>query len=268
MSTDVVRVGEVTLTRVGYADISIDPGVVGLTPADVADAPWAQPTWAEGEQVRVGAAAWVIESGDARIVVDPAQAADDILRGDDASIHQNAFAGLLEQAGFPRESFTHAIATHLDGIGMFAWRDDDGSWTRFFPNAPIIMSQRELDSLDAGMPAQGKDVLSELRAQGAVEAIARDVEPVVPGVTLEFTGGHSAGHQIVRIDSNGEHAVMLGHLALSALQLAFDEFENHVDPYSAVARLKGVLSEDAVLIAPLWPAPGAGRWNGSELVPV
>jgi glyoxylase-like metal-dependent hydrolase (beta-lactamase superfamily II) len=268
MSTNTVRVGDVLLTRVGYADIGVDPAVVGLTPADVTGAPWAQPTWADGEQVRVGAAAWVIESGDVRIVVDPAQAADDILRGGDAEMHQTAFAELLEQAGLPRESFTHAIASHLDGIGMFAWRTDSGSWTRFFPNAPLLMSQRELDSLDGGVPAQGKEVLTELRAQGAVQAVTPDVEPVADGVTIEFTGGHSAGHQVVRIDSRGEHAVMLGHLALSAMQLAFDECPNHVDPVTAVARLKAVLAEDAVLIAPLWPAPGAGRWNGRELVPV
>ena len=94
----------------------------------------------------------MIESGDARIVVDPAFAADEILRNDnDAAAHQEAFAALLAAAGFPRESFTHAIATHYEGVGMLAWRNDDGSWERFFPNAPILMSQRELDAIDAGV---------------------------------------------------------------------------------------------------------------------
>ena len=37
---------------------------------------------------------------------------------------------LLTSAGFPRESFTHAIATHYEGVGMLAWRNDDGSWER------------------------------------------------------------------------------------------------------------------------------------------
>ena len=98
--------------------------------------------WADGAEVRAGVAAWVIESGDARIVVDPACSADEILRNDnDAAAHQEAFAALLEAAGFPRESFTHAIATHYEGVGMLAWRNDDGSWERFFPNAPILISQ-------------------------------------------------------------------------------------------------------------------------------
>ena len=34
------------------------------------------------------------------------------------------------------------------------------------------------------------------------------------------------------------------------------------------AYFEKLLAEDAVLIGPLWPAPGAGRWTGDELVPV
>src|SRR5450755_3892151 len=108
MTTNTVRVGDVMLTRVGYADVGIDPARVGLSAEDVAGVAWAEPTWAHDGEVRVGAAAWVIESGDARIVVDPAIAADDILRNDtDAAAHQEAFAALLDEAGFPRDTFTH-----------------------------------------------------------------------------------------------------------------------------------------------------------------
>jgi len=35
-----------------------------------------------------------------------------------------------------------------------------------------------------------------------------------------------------------------------------------------MAARRALLAEDAILIGPLWPAPGAGRWNGSELVPI
>ena len=157
---------------------------------------------------RASASAWIIESGDARIIVDPACAVDDILRNDnDAAAHQEAFAALLADAGFPRESFTHAIATHLDGIGMFAWRNDDGTWTRFFPNAPLIISQRELDGIDHGeFVPSGKDVLAELRAQGVVQAVTADHERITDHVSLEFTGGHTEGHQVVRISSDGERS--------------------------------------------------------------
>jgi glyoxylase-like metal-dependent hydrolase (beta-lactamase superfamily II) len=268
MSINTVRVGNVTLTRVGYADVGVDPHRVGLSPEDVAGVAWAEPLWAGGGEIRAGAAAWVIESGDTRIVVDPAFAADDVLRNDnDAAAHQEAFAALLAGAGFPRESFTHAIATHYEGVGMLAWRNDDGTWERFFPNAPILMSQREIDAIDAG-EVYTEAVMPQLRAQGALRGVS-DHEILTHDVSIECTGGHSPGHQIVRVSSGGEQAVIVGHLAVSAVHLATGECPpGHMDPAGAHTALEKLLAEDAVLIGPLWPAPGAGRWNGRELVPV
>lgn len=271
MSVDSIRIGNVELTRVGYADIGVDPARVGLSVEQVRDVLWAEPTWADGDQVRAGAAAWVIQSGDARIVVDPAGAADEILRSEsDAAMHQQAFASLLEAAGLPRETFTHAIATHLDGIGMLAWRNEDGSWGPFFPNAPILMAQRELDAIDEQVIAPlGVEALGELRALDVVQPVTTDHLRVTDDVSIEFTGGHNPGHQIVRISSGGQHAVMLGHLAVSALHVATGRCaRQHCDPDRALATLDTLLDEDAVLIGSLWPAPGAGRWDGRKLVPV
>ncbi len=211
----------------------------------------------------------MIESGDARIVVDPACAADDILRTEaDAAAHQEAFAALLAEAGFPRESFTHAVATHYEGVGMFAWRNDDGSWTRFFPNAPILMSQTELDAMDAGELFM-EAVMPQLRAHGAVAAVDGDQVDLTDDVTLELTGGHSPGHQVVRVHSRGEQAVIVGHLAVSAVHLGTGYCpEEHIDPDRALVVMDKLLAEDAVLIGPLWPEPGAGRMVDGRFLPV
>ena len=267
MSTNSICIGNVELTRVGYADIGVDPARVGLTAEQVSGVAWAEPTWAEAGQVRAGAAAWVIQSGAARIVVDPAFAADDILRNDnDAAAHQEAFASLLADAGFPRESFTHAITTHYEGVGMLAWRNDDGSWVPFFPNAPILISQRELDAIDGGVFTAAEPIMPKLRAQGALQAVGDHVR-VTDEVSIDHTGGHTPGHQIVRISSGGEHAVIVGHLAVSALHLATGECpQQHMDAGLANEQLEKLLAEDTVLIGPLWPTPGAGRWDGKQLV--
>jgi glyoxylase-like metal-dependent hydrolase (beta-lactamase superfamily II) len=252
-----VDVGAVRLTRVGYADVPLPPETFGLTAADVAAIEWAEPTWAEGTQVRAAAAAWVIESGDARIVVDPAFAADDILRNEqDAATHQEAFAATLAEAGFARETITHAVATHFDGIGMLAWRNDDASWAPFFPNAPVLYSARE--------PA-----LADVRRYlGASVQLTEDRQTVTDEVTLEHTGAHGAGHQIVRIESQGERAVVVGHLAVVPLQLATGVCEKqHEQPEAAWEVLRAIRDEGTLLIGPLWPAPGCGRWVGNRLVP-
>ncbi len=267
-------VGDVELLRVGYADVTIPPERVGITPEQVAGVAWAEPLWADGAELRAGAAAWVIRSGDALIVVDPAMAADEILRSPaDAAAHQDAFAALLAEAGVPREEVTHAIATHVEGIGMFAWRNDDGSWSPFFTNAPLLVSHAELDALDAAAhPSPLHTEFDELRAQGIVRAIedANDGTgtEIAPGVTVEVVGGHTPGHMIVRIASSGESAVMLGHLTVSPLHLATGECpQQHPQPATVEAALAALREEDdALLIGPLWPSPGAGRWISGGLV--
>jgi glyoxylase-like metal-dependent hydrolase (beta-lactamase superfamily II) len=272
VSATTIAVGAARCTRVAYAEVDVAPEVVGLSAESIAPVPWAEPAWARSGQVRVAAAAWIIESDGARIVVDPAQAADALLRsGDAASAHQEAFAALLDASGFARETITHAVATHLDGVGMLAWRHDDGTWAPFFPNAPIWMSRRELDALDrgfdiAGEPVSGIEVLGQLRAAGAVTA-SDDVEQITGEVTLVLTGAHNPGHQIVRIESAGERAVMIGHLALSPLHLATGECPLHMDPPAAFAALEAIRDEGTLLIGPLWPEPGAGRWHDGAFRP-
>jgi glyoxylase-like metal-dependent hydrolase (beta-lactamase superfamily II) len=271
MTVRTIKVGDVTLTRVGYADVSVDSERTGLTPEQVRAVTWGEPLWADDGQVRVGVAAWIIDSGDARIVVDPANVADDILRTDaDAATHQQAFEQVLVDAGVTRDNATHVIATHLDGIGMLAWRNDDGSWSPFFTEAPILLSKRELDAIDAEMHCPSRtEVLAEIRAAGAVEAVSDRVD-VTDEVTIEFTGAHTPGHQVVRISSNGERALIVGHLAVSPLHLATGRCpQQHPDPDRAEELLEEFRNEaDTLLIGPLWPEPGAGRLAAGGFEPV
>lgn len=266
ITTDRYAVGDATLVRVPYAEVLVDAPVVGLTAEQVSSQPWAAPTWAEGEQVRVAAAVWIVESGSRRIVVDPAQAADDILRGADAVAHQEAMADLLAQAGYPRESIDTVVATHIDGIGMIAWRDGD-AWVPFFPSAEVILSRRELDAIAAreDYRPQGGDALLELDARGVVTAV-REEQAVTPDVSVRWTGAHSPGHQVVDIGSADDRATMLGHLALSPLHLAIDAGP-HVDPVAAGAALRQH-ADGRLLTGPLWPAPGAVRWSDGQVATV
>jgi len=263
ITTDRYTVGDASLVRVSYAEVLVDAGVVGLTGAQVTAQPWAVPTWAEGAQVRVAAAIWIVESGSRCIVVDPAQAADDILRGADAVAHQEAVADLLARAGCPRESIDAVVATHIDGIGMIAWRDGD-AWVPFFPSAEVIVSRPELDAIAAqdDYRPQGGDALLELDARGVVTAVGEE-HAVAPDVAVRWTGAHSPGHQVVDIGSEDDRATMLGHLALSPLHLAIDAGP-HQDAVAAGAALRAH-ADGRLLIGPLWPGPGALRWSAGRV---
>ena len=257
-------VGTATLVRVPYVDLLVDADVVGLTPEQVAANGWAAPTWAEGDQVRVGAAVWVIESDGRRIAVDPTQAADEILRSEpDAVVHQEAVAGALESAGFPRESIDTVIATHIDGIGMMAWRTDDG-WTPFFPEADLLISRREHEAIAARADYRpsGAEAYLALHRQSAVTPVG-DEHTVTSEVTMRWTGAHSPGHAVVDIESGHERATMIGHLALTPVHCAVDA-RLHEDPAAAEAILRR-LADGRLLIGPLWPVPGAARWTGDDL---
>ncbi len=268
MTATCFSVGSSTLTRVPYAEVLVDPPTVSLTAAQVAKISWAAPVWTLDTQVRVAAAVWVIESAGRRIVVDPAQAADGILReGPDAEVHQQAVSELLSAAGFPRESIDVVIASHLDGIGMIAWVSN-GGWSPFFPNAQVLISSREYAAITESSDdkAPGSAALVVLHGQGAVTEV-NDVHVVTNEVTIRWTGGHSPGHQIVEVSSRGEHVVMLGHLALSPLHFAIDECTGHVDNVTAATKLRELRDSRRTMIGPLWPAPGAARWTGTEMAP-
>jgi hypothetical protein len=208
----------------------------------------------------------VIESEGRRIVVDPAQAADDILRaGPDASVHQEAFADALAAAGYPRESIDTLIATHIDGIGMMAWRDGD-QWQPFFPNAELLISRREHDAIASDGPYEpsGAEAYLELQEQGVVTTVD-DEHCVTSEVFTQWTGSHSDGHMVVNIASGDDVATMIGHLALSPLHCTTGEGSGlHFDPVGANAAL-GALADGRLLIGPLWPDPGAIRWTGDEI---
>lgn len=156
MTANNLAAGAARLTRVGYTDLLIPPELVGLSPEQVASVPWRQPVWADGDLVRVGAAAWVAELAGRRIVFDPVQAADSVLRADrDAEAHhQQSIAQLFSDAGYARETIDLVVMSHIEGVGMVAWRNADGGWSPFFPNARILISDVALrDFMGRAVPA-------------------------------------------------------------------------------------------------------------------
>src|SRR5262245_55106467 len=195
-----------------------------MTADEITALPWAVPTWANTDgNVLIGQALWVIEVGQRVIVVDPCGAADVFLRtGEEALLHQERVAEIMRDAGFPRERVDTVVLTHLDGIGMTGWLDAEGRWSSMFPNARIVMTQAELDFLAAQTEVQGLDAFRVLIAAGLVDGVSSRFE-VAPGVVLEQTGGHSPGHAVLRLGSGAGSVIMLGHLAVSAVQLAADQ---------------------------------------------
>ena len=223
MNIQTLSLGNTTLTRVGYSDVTLPREYLGLG-ADAFDrAPWRSPLWTDGDSVRIGAAVWFADVGERRIAFDPFQTADRVLRADRAAEeqHQTAIAKLLAEAGFERESVDLVVLTHIEGVGMVAWRNADGSWAPFFPNAKVLLSDIELHQFLAA--PKSDDIQSQawhaLIDLGVVGTYA-DHEQIVAGVSADVRGAHGPGHALLHFGSAAApRATFIGHLAVSPLHL-------------------------------------------------
>ena len=277
MGIDVIQRSSFRLSRVGYADTPVPPEVVGLDTAQVASVPWAAPRWASATTVTVGAAVWIAEIAGKRIVLDPVQAADAVLRSDrdTEAQHQAGVAAVLARDGFPRESIDLVAMTHIEGVGMVAWRGDDGAWQPFFPNARILVSDEVLMAFLGAPPEDDEAAAQDLQyaawsaliEQGRVATFANGDE-IVPGMRAAVRHGHCAGHTVFHFvdrDAPGEVA-FVGHLAVSPLHLATGPCAAlNEQPEDAWLALQDVAATVPTLVGPLWPAPGYGRWQQGRL---
>jgi glyoxylase-like metal-dependent hydrolase (beta-lactamase superfamily II) len=119
-------------------------------------------------------------------------------------------------AGLHPEEITHVILSHLhfDHCGSVV-RHGDGRLVPAFPKARHVVQAKEIGAWrnpDArSRPAYLVDNFAPLLESGLVDAVDGDAE-VLPGVRVERTGGHTAGHQVVHLESQGERALFVGDL--------------------------------------------------------
>jgi len=139
----------------------------------------------------------------------------------------------LDIFDFEPADITHVILTHLhyDHAAGTSYTDDTTTTRATFPNAPIYIQQQEwdhaLDLVDKENPVSGAgyrlDDFYRLFADGRVEMLNKGNQEIVPGITVFRTGGHTPGHQSVRISDGKKSAYYLGDLAPS---------EKHLNKYS------------------------------------
>ncbi len=97
------------------------------------------------------------------------------------------------------------------------------------------------------------DELYRLAANDKIVFITDAVFEIIPGIQLIRTGGHTPGHQIVKIQDAGETAYFLGDLVPSALHLNQNSTQ-HVDTHPLEAKkaktllLKQAYEENATLL--------------------
>lgn len=132
--------------------------------------------------------------------------------------------GGLAALGYKPADITKVILTHLhfDHSGGNCVRAEKDELTPAFSNAMYYFQQGELEYAKQPDPRSRGSYLSQnweaVEASDQLTLISGDHE-VVPGVSVQVTGGHTRDHQILKIESDGKVACFLADLAPTSSHL-------------------------------------------------
>lgn len=123
----------------------------------------------------------------------------------------------LAKLGIDRSDIDFVILTHydFDHAGGVIMQNPDGNLSLTFPKARHIIQKKEWEdvlnpnirNINTYWPINNE----LMKGSENLHLVSGDVE-IVPGISVNHTGGHNNGHQIVTIKSCDETALHLGDL--------------------------------------------------------
>ena len=242
------NVGQAKITSISESETPTSPRFLfaDVTKDDVLHraeaAPWLRPHFVSDEGYLLQKVqCLVIEVDEQRIVVDTC-VGNDKTRANELWTHLSGpFLDDMEAAGYPVDSITHVVCTHLhvDHVGWNTRLVDD-SWVPTFPNARYLFVETEYTHWrDEPGLFEGEDVFGDSVAPvvdaGLADFVAADHQ-VSEAVGFQSTPGHTPGHISVVISSGGQRAVIIGDVAHGPLQLAAPDLCSRFDTDSDAAR--------------------------------
>lgn len=184
------------------------------------------------------------------------------------------FIDRLEETGFRPADIDLVVCTHLhhDHCG---WNTQlrEGKWVPTFPNARYILQQAEVDrwgrNVHRHKPFAYNDGVFERSVQPVIEAglaeLVSGSHSLTPGLTVKPAPGHTIGHQMLHLVSNGHHALFTGDCFHHPIQLVepaipFGDAEDLTQAIATRHMLLELAADlDALLIPAHLPAPYAVR---------
>jgi glyoxylase-like metal-dependent hydrolase (beta-lactamase superfamily II) len=177
---------------------------------------------------------WAIRAGGRKIVVDTGFGAKAAARRGRSLLHDPI--DLLAQAGFPAEEVSDVVVTHL--------HYDHAGRLGAFPNATFHIQDAEM-AYATGRYVTHAAIRGPIEVEDVVEAVRlvyRDRvrfhdgdAALCPGITLHRIGGHSAGLQVVRVET------ARGPLVLASDAFHFSENRLRKAPFPIVLHLGEML---------------------------
>jgi glyoxylase-like metal-dependent hydrolase (beta-lactamase superfamily II) len=205
-------------------------------------APWLRPHFVSDEGYLLQTIqCLVIDTGEDRIAVDTCIGNDKQRNNELWDGLQGPFLDDMAAAGYPVDSITHVVCTHLhvDHVGWNT-RLVDGAWVPTFPNARYLFveSEHEHWKTSAGL-FEGEDVFGDSVAPisdaGQADLVAID-HRVNDQVWFQPTPGHTPGHISVVIESRSSRAIITGDMAHNPMQIADPDLSSLFDTDQEAAR--------------------------------
>ncbi|MGH7984972.1 MAG: MBL fold metallo-hydrolase [Candidatus Binataceae bacterium] len=267
------KIGNVTISRfiemetVSKATFVLPDG----TPENIkAAGSWLIPNFAdESGKVCMSIHAFVVETQGRRIVVDTCIGNDKRRDFPGWNQLQTSFLKDLDAGGFPPDSITHVLCTHLhvDHVGWNTMLVGE-RWMPTFARARYLIGRKEWEHWSASQAPHNRDPIDD-SVRPVVEAgLADFVEwdyRLNDEVWLEPTPGHTPGHFSVRISSRGEDAIITGDLMHHPVQCARPHWSSGFDsdPAEAIRTRRAFLerysNRPVLVLGTHFAAPSAGH---------
>jgi glyoxylase-like metal-dependent hydrolase (beta-lactamase superfamily II) len=209
------------------------------------------PTTRAKSRIKVGFNSLLVRSAERTIVVDPGtgdKPRDEIVR----RYHMEwprKFLPSLADLGVRCEDVDLVILTHLhwDHCGASTKLDEQMRLVPTFPRAHYVAQQRELEAARNGGDSYAADDFEPLVRSGQLDLVEGDAT-LTAGVSVRFTGGHSAGHQIVILEDAGAgRAVYLSDAVPTSAQISIDSTLSYDVDVARVKATKRELLREAAL---------------------
>ncbi|MBT4905486.1 MAG: MBL fold metallo-hydrolase [Rhodospirillaceae bacterium] len=214
-----------------------------ITPADMfptatADAvaahlDWMAPTYFDiaSGKLKLAFQSFILQTPQHNILIDTCVGEDKERTHPDFHMKKWPWMDNLLALGLTPADIDIVMCTHLhpDHVG---WNTQlrDGRWVPTFPNAKYVFARDEYAHWEKES-AQGSERIgltfidSVLPVMEAGQAVLVDHDhQIEDGIWLEPTPGHSPGHVIVNVESNGERGAFIGDLMHHPIQVPHPEW--------------------------------------------
>jgi len=269
------RIGDVTIKRVVEMELPVPYSekhsfLKQATPDALKDMPWLSPHFVTPEGgLMLSIHALAVEAPGIKLIVDTCVGNDKPRFLTRKQALQTKFLDHLAEAGFPRESVTAVVCTHLH-VDHVGWNTmlADGKWVPTFPNARYLIGRTEYEhwikETEGETAAIMADSVSPIFDAGLAQTVEMD-HRISPEIRLLPTPGHTPGHVSVMIESKGQTAIITGDMMHHPCQVTrpdwISEFDN--DKSAGAARRNTMIREWAdkpyLIIGTHFAAPTAGH---------